>query len=416
MDDFDTFPIGESAKFRLVFFISCINEDRNKNPTTSTTQKIQKKIMASNRNPNATQDEFKDPHAAVVRAIDAGFGLIKYSFESDAKDGVDFGHFFSSATLADMSNVGKMGSQRNTVDVPVGNQWYEVGPDITKAQGGDEFGRDLTDGYIKTPTYEALMKGALAYIDEPVIDMLVVGLPVNTFQQQSNIDFLQEKYCGDITISRDKSVLVKRVEVRPQPQGGFFEVLQHAESLNELLQKENSTLGQINSFADFNHTAVLVVDPGEFTLDYLLIDGGGINMKGSSAIMNAGRHRTVTAVADALGNLIGKQVPAATLPRINEHLRTGKSLPILGKAYDLKAFKSEFDQSIKDPLNQMFAHLGNLVDKVELIMVTGGHPAAYAEYFRVRYPNIPVFVPPSSIYSNARGFQFMGEELLRRGK
>ena len=104
-----------------------------------------------------------------TRAIDVGFGLTKYITASDGAK-IDCAHFPSLSFYSPTeSPVDGLGGRRKTVCVPVGDLFFEVGPEVELA--ADRFrARQLHDGYTETPEYRAFMAGALHYMREDVID------------------------------------------------------------------------------------------------------------------------------------------------------------------------------------------------------------------------------------------------------
>src|SRR5688572_17969479 len=157
--------------------------------------------------------------APVVRAVDVGFGLVKLSVRSG--NGVAFINFPSMAIPADASAVRTLGTRRrDTFDVPVNGASYEVGRDVGLAQAGGSFGRDVTDEFYRGAIYEALTKGALRYMLEAgdaVVDVLVLGLPVNQYNDSKRRDYLRAHYEGDIDVGGGKTVTVSKVIVQAQP-------------------------------------------------------------------------------------------------------------------------------------------------------------------------------------------------------
>ena len=98
--------------------------------------------------------------ATIVRAIDVGFGNTKY-VKASGGGKVDCAHFPSIAFDSVSDSTGEpLGGKRNTVCVPVGDLWYEVGPEVVLAADGF-IGRNYHDDYMKTPEYRAFMAGAI---------------------------------------------------------------------------------------------------------------------------------------------------------------------------------------------------------------------------------------------------------------
>src|SRR4051812_2074324 len=187
--------------------------------------------------------------APIVRAIDVGFGLVKLSLRT--ADGVGFINFPSMAIPADASAVRTLGTRRrDTFDVPVNGANYEVGRDVGLAQAGGSFGRDVTDEFYRGAIYEALTKGALRYMAEAgdtSIDVLVLGLPVNQYNDTKRRDYLRSHYEGEIPVGDGKTVTVRKVLVQAQPMGGYAALDDHLEPLNDVIGRTPGALKPLAS-------------------------------------------------------------------------------------------------------------------------------------------------------------------------
>lgn len=351
--------------------------------------------------------------APVVRAIDVGFGLVKLSLRT--ADGVGFINFPSMAIPADASAVRTLGTRRrDTFDVPVHGANYEVGRDVGLAQAGGSFGRDVTDEFYRGAIYEALTKGALRYMAEAgdtVIDLLVLGLPVNQYNDAKRRDYLRATYEGDIDIGDGKKIQVRKVIVQAQPMGGYAALDDHLEELNRVISATHGALKPLASGEALDDLAVLMVDPGEHTLDWLLIQQGTINPRASGAASDAGRHRVVRAVLESLAADVGRPLGPAVMPRINEALRQKQPVKLSGVAHDLTSYEPVIMSDIEDSINRMVDGLRDAHEIIDLIVLVGGHPERYRDVLSRRFPAIPVFVMPDSMSANVRGFQMIGEAL-----
>jgi plasmid segregation protein ParM len=347
----------------------------------------------------------------VVRAIDVGFGLVKLSLRH--RDGVRFMSFPSMAIPADASAVRTLGPRRrDTFDVPVNGAKYEVGCDVGLAQAGGNFGRDVTDEFYRGTIYEALTKGALRYMAEAGdcdIDVLVLGLPVNQYNDSTRRDYLRSHYEGEIDVGDGKTVKVGKVMVQAQPMGGYAALDDHLDELNAVIANTPGALKPLPSGEALDDLAVLMIDPGEHTLDWLLIQQGSINPRASGAASDAGRHRVVRAVMESLCAAIGRPLGPSAMPRINDALRTQRPVKLAGVAHDLKQFDSAITSVIEDSTNRMIDGLRDAHEIVDLMVLVGGHPEYYRDALVKRFPAIPVFVMPRSMEANVRGFQMIGE-------
>ena len=349
----------------------------------------------------------------VVRAIDVGFGLVKLTVADG--DGTAIVNFPSMAIPADASAVRALGTRRrDTFDVPVNGALFEVGRDVGLAQAGGSFGRDVTDEFYRGTIYEALTKGALRYMAEggdTRIDVLVLGLPVNQYNDAKRRDYLQQHYQGEIDVGDGKSVTVARVVVQAQPMGGYAALDEHLDALNTEIRDTGGALVPLESGDVLDELSVLMVDPGEHTLDWLLIQQGSINPRASGAASDAGRHRVVRAVQESLAGEIGRPLGPAVMPRINDALRKRQPVKLSGVAHDLHRFEPVIMSVVEDSINRMVDGLRDAHEIVDLIVLVGGHPDRYRDVLKKRFPAIPVFTMPESMAANVRGFQMIGEAI-----
>lgn len=370
-------------------------------PTPSASSKL-RQVTA----PNA-------PSSPVVRAIDVGFGLVKLTVNDD--DGVNIIHFPSMAIPADASAVRSLGTRRrDTYDVPVNGALFEVGRDVGLAQAGGSFGRDVTDEFYRGTIYEALTKGALRYMAEAGdthLHLLVLGLPVNQYNDAARRDYLRAHYEGEIEVGDGKTVTVDKVIVQAQPMGGYAAIGEELDELNAVITRTGGALEPLQSADDLDDLSVLMVDPGEHTLDWLLIQQGSINPRASGAASDAGRHRVVRAVQESLAAEVGRPLGPAVMPRINEALRAGKPVKLSGTAHALDRFEPVVMSVVEDSINRMVDGLRDAHEIVDLIVLVGGHPERYRDVLAQRFPAIPVFVMPEPMAANVRGFQMIGEAL-----
>jgi plasmid segregation protein ParM len=372
---------------------------------SSSSAKLREVAVAAQRPAAAAQP--------LVRAIDVGFGLVKLSLR--AGGGVGFMSFPSMAIPSDTSAVRALGTRRrDTFDVPVNGANYEVGRDVELAQAGGSFGRDVTDEFYRGAIYEALTKGALRYMAEAgdsAIDVLVLGLPVNQYNDAKRRDYLRSRYEGAVEIGDGRQIAVRKVIVQAQPMGGYAALDEHLDELNAVVAKTAGALQPLPSGDALDDLSVLMIDPGEHTLDWMLIQQGTINPRSSSAASDAGRHRVVRAVQEALAAEIGRPLGPAVMPRINDALRGKTAVKLSGVAHDLDRFEPVITSVVEDSINRMIDGLRDAHEIVDLMVLVGGHPERYRDALVKRFPAIPVFVMPQSMLANVRGFQMIGEAM-----
>jgi plasmid segregation protein ParM len=191
--------------------------------------------------------------------------------------------------------------------------------------------------------------------------------------------------------------------------GGYLELHQHLDELNALIKQFDA---QAKPLQELSEQTVLMVDPGEYTLDWLLLQRGSLTSKASGAASDAGRYRVVRAVQEALEAKLGRPLGAATTTRINEALRKGQPVKLAGVQHDLTEFDPIIKAVITDPVSRLIDGLRGMHEFIDIIVIVGGHPDRYREVLQDRFPAIPVFVVSNSVEANVRGFQIIGESIL----
>jgi plasmid segregation protein ParM len=191
--------------------------------------------------------------------------------------------------------------------------------------------------------------------------------------------------------------------------GGYAALDGHLDDLNRTIAAPGGALQPLSSGEELDDLSVLMVDAGEHTLDWLLIQQGSINPRASGAASDAGRHRVVRAVQDSLVAELGRPLGPAVLPRINDALRAKKPVKLAGVAHDLDRYEPVIMSVVEDSINRMVDGLRDAHEIVDLIVLVGGHPDRYHDVLAKRFPAIPVFTMPGSMAANVRGFQLIGE-------
>lgn len=353
------------------------------------------------------------------RAIDAGFGVMKFTRSAlptdNTKKSIVCDSFLSIAIPADrlQTEVDNSG-RRDTHLVAYGDQSYEVGKGVRHTMVGSDFGRDLTDKFYDSKVYHALMRGALSSMNESVITTLVLGLPMNHFDNKERVSKLASQYTGQIELGNGQFVTIEQTIVHPQPMGGYVSLGSDIEGLNQAFKDyPRCGLGPLKGPADLQELNVLVVDPGEYTLDWLLMTPAGPAQRVSNAVSDAGRHRILREVHKALGASLNRPLGASFMADIDESLRSKKPIRIGGLPYDLNSpeYKTIIQKAVEDPVRQLFEALRGADDRVDLVAVLGGSPTEVAEEIKRSRPNLPVYVPSeltgqgASMFANLRGFQ-----------
>ena len=183
----------------------------------------------------------------VVRAVDVGFGNTKYVNNVVGTE-IRCANFPSIAYPSMREPSGQPGyERRKTVVIPINGLFYEVGTEVELA--ADAFrATQMHDGYTETPEYLALLRGALALMKQPTIDLLVVGLPVAALATKKTA--LEKAVTGSHDIGSGKNVVVRKALAIAQPQGALVDFAVQHEKM-AVIEREQS----------------LILDPGSRTVN-----------------------------------------------------------------------------------------------------------------------------------------------------
>lgn len=280
--------------------------------------------------------------------------------------------------------------RRDTVVVAVEGTEYEVGPDSPDI-GTNDFSRNLNDQYIHTDQYRALFLGALSYMGESTIDLLVVGLPMNGM---ANAAKLKELVVGEHAVAGGKRVTVKDALVVPQPVGGLYYCL---------------SLGDFDeNLADMADETNLIIDPGYLTFDFVVSHGKKVIENRSNA-HPGGVAKVLRLIAESVSAKFN--INYDNLGAIESGLAKRK-IKINGKAEDLL----EHIRSTKPVLEGSVNYMKNIVgdgSDIDNILLIGGGAAIYRKTIEEYYPNHAVTVVDNSPLANVIGFQRIGDSYIK---
>ena len=271
---------------------------------------------------------------------------------------------------------------RRTSVVYVDGAAYEVGEDSGLFVSTVPI---LHRDYIETPEYRALLYGVLDAMQTPAIDLLVTGLPVHL--HATRWERLQSLLVGVHTIRPGVSVEIRKVAVVAQPMGGF--VLHCFEQGD---WKANA------------RKIVLVVDPGFFTFDWMVIRGL-TEIPGRSGSVECGVSEYISSIQQHLSTEIGDV--HTDLHRIDDGLRQGH-FRIRGQPVDL----APLHQVARGVVDRAVAALRNRVGaahEIDQIVVVGGGAPYFVDGLRKAFPKHPLHTVPDPVFANVRGFQLIGE-------
>lgn len=279
---------------------------------------------------------------------------------------------------------GDAGLREGEVVVDVdGEQWVAFA-----APGRAQGGRELHEDYTASAAYKALFKGSLllAAGEDDVIDRLVTGLPVSQARDKSYVDSLKARMVGTHQISAKRSIEVKSVEVVAQPIGTLTEIYcggEHAEMVEE--------------------SVVLIIDPGFFSVDWVLFDHRELVATSSNSSLKA-----MSVLLEACNEEIAKDyggIPG--VEKIEHALQSGKeTIMLYGKKIQIAEYMekaaSRIIPAVMTEIKQGLRFLkGRAVD---CVVLGGGGASVYERFARQEFPEAQVLKPKNSVSSNAEGF------------
>ena len=224
-------------------------------------------------------------NSLIARAIDVGYGHIKFS---DGRDPTNSNTIRTdsipsqSPTAKPSVNLGAgVMKQRDTFLVPVGERLFEVGHDVHLALHGKQETEVMDENFCLGDAYAARLFGAINYmvpnLPADVIDVLVLGLPLNTYRKHHAA--LAKRFVGEHVIDeRGGKVQIKTCHVYPQPLGSYMSYL----AANPSPEKAPLALS---------------IDPGYNTVDWFVCQGMSANDSLSDAVPR-GMGAVLRAIAD----------------------------------------------------------------------------------------------------------------------
>lgn len=327
----------------------------------------------------------------IVRSIDVGYGQTKFIKNSVAGD-IACELFPSIApTLTGTLLQDPLLKNTDVIKVDIGGVTRVVGKDSLHFQGALS-SRILDDSYSGSDPYMALTRGALFYIGEKYIDLLVVGLPVSLFKNVEMRDQLRKALTGIHRINNEFIANVEHVKVMPQPLGGFYDSL-------------SSTPGYSNA----RNQTTLIIDAGFHTFDFMVANGIQFDHQ-----RNGAYHKCMGAILTNIAEGISSDPKVNSiytdLQRIDEALINNSQFKVNGQPYDLRKHILVAETIAEEAVSAMVQKVGNGTN-IDNIMMCGGGAQFFLKTVKERFPKHSVLVAPNNIFSNVRGFQIAGEQL-----
>ena len=249
--------------------------------------------------------------------------------------------------------------------------------------------RELHEDYPSTNSYRALFHAGLLLSELDQIDLVVTGLPVNQYLNPELRERLAAQMQGEHQITPRRKITVSKVKVVPQPVGGFVD---HVWSLQDATEIEDSR--------------VLVVDPGFFSVDWVLISNGelrrqscGTSLEASSVILD----EAVRLIAEDFGGNVGRE-------RLEHTLRNGHDqVRLFGERVDVAPYlKKSADKVGPIVSTRLRESLRKENASADMVLLVGGGAGFFELAVKEAFPLLKVSTPDTPVFANARGFWRMG--------
>ncbi|WP_284155519.1 ParM/StbA family protein [Sulfuricystis multivorans] len=161
--------------------------------------------------------------------------------------------------------------------------------------------RSLHADYPSSASYKALFHAGLLLSEMDRIDMLVTGLPVSQYLDEARKQAVAEQMQGTHQVTAKRTVTVEKVRVIPQPVGGLLDYISQED-------------------ADIEDARVLVIDPGFFSVDWVVIANKDLHRQSSGTSLNAS-----SVVLEEASRLIAKDYGSSVNTETLENaVRVGK--------------------------------------------------------------------------------------------
>jgi plasmid segregation protein ParM len=333
----------------------------------------------------------------VVRAIDVGYGHIKFSDGTDPATKTIRTDSIPSQSPGARHNGHKAAGvmkQRDTFIVPVGKRRFEVGRQINLALHGSQETEVMDENFALSDDYAARLFGAINYMSvDGVIDILVLGLPLNLYLKHKQE--LEERFAGTHVINdHGDKISIKQCHVYPQPLGSY---------MTYMFSKPENTPEK---------PLALSIDVGYNTVDWFVCQGMFANDARSGAVTR-GMGAVLRAIAEELIRAKGYETSTAEMIRaIDVALTTGQALTRYGKQFDFAPFLGAGDEVIHEATQAVRNSVGAGAD-IDVIILTGGGASLYAKGVAEKFPHHEVVTLDEPAQANVRGFHLIGEMLAR---
>lgn len=249
--------------------------------------------------------------------------------------------------------------------------------------------RVLHANYTQSVEYRALFHLGLANCGRDVIDVLITGLPVQQFSDESRkkalVDLLKGKH---YPTPNGHAVEVREVKVVPQPFGGFCAAIMENPDIAKLLQTG----------------ITLVVDPGYYSLDWTLINSGNIQREGSGGSQNS-ISKVLEEASTSILDRFGARVSAE---KLEASFQSNSDVVIKGELVGLDECMNGVEKTVHKSVDEILKSMRGMADDVDLVVLAGGGAMFWKEALGKAFINAKQVHLSDPVSANARGYWHWG--------
>ena len=204
---------------------------------------------------------------------------------------------------------------------------------------------------------------------------------------------LKKNWTGEIALDDQNTVLIKQVKVYPQPLGGLVHFC-----------------NETNQDSDFMYKRNLIIDPGFYTLDWLITEDVK-SVKGSGSC-EGGMNFFIKAIALAYGinpnNL-------STCKKIDNFFTQKEPFFFGGSEVDLNEYLPFAHSVVETAVSQMINEITDL-DNIENIILVGGSAGVYLPILNKHFKGRVLNVSREARFANLLGFYEIGKTISNSKK
>lgn len=327
-----------------------------------------------------------------IIGLDIGYSNLKLAYSDKS------GNLVTAIRPAGAAPADRFGSrfdgraQDDFLHVLVGDDPYIAGVSSDRAEMWE---RSLHADYANTPSYQALFHAGLLMAGTTDVKMLVTGLPVHQYKDEKLRAALEAKFTGKHRITPKRTVNVEKVKVVAQPVGGLFDMINQEDEENPQIDED---------------ARILVIDPGFFSIDWVLIANGQLQLRSSGTSLKAS-----SVLLEQAGQLLAEEHGVKpTVETFEKAIRDGKqSVLVAGQRVEIAPYLSGASDTLGALIaTSVLTSLRAEQMSPDVILLVGGGADFFRRSIQDAFPRLKVLSPPQPVLSIARGYWALGESSL----